>query len=140
MVMPVPGEPAHRSQHLADKFRIQRARRLVEQASSSAAHRQGGAICDPLLLTAREMTWIGIAFVVSRFDPAASSFGFSITGSDTAHMTRCLDNVLQHRSKCGNRLNCWKPCPLCCRWRRIADCDPRATPRADVRSRELSVE
>src|SRR5574337_2154703 len=90
-------EAADESQHLADKLRIQRRSRFVEQ-QHAGTHSESAGDRDALLLAARELAWevkllVGEADEPQEFDGAR----LGLRPAQTQHRDRSLDHVAQHR-------------------------------------------
>src|SRR6266446_6065363 len=90
-------ELLHDREHLADRLRIEGARRFVEQ-HERRLHRERPRNRDPLLLTTGELPWIDVA-LVGEPDPAEQLLSLADRGrlGRLPDAYRRLDHVLERR-------------------------------------------
>ena len=95
--MPSRGELLHHVEHVADRLRVERARRLVEE-HQRRVHRERARDRDALLLSARELAGVRVA-LVGEPDPVEQALGVGdrLVLRDAADAHRRLDDVVEHR-------------------------------------------
>jgi len=94
---PFLGQRLHHRQYLAHHLGIERRGRLVEQ-HDLRLHRQRPGDGHPLLLTARQLVWPGVALVeYAHLGEQRVGAIARLPAGQTAHLRRRQREVLQHR-------------------------------------------